>query len=148
MKAIAKFIRISPKKVNIVADLVRHKNVTEALNILNFTPKKAASLLAKVIKSAATNSEHNFKQNPTQLYIKEIYVNEGPTMKRIQPVSRGRSHPILKRTSHIKVYLEIATNSVTKTPDPEKKQTIPEKTNPRKKNPLKTSKKQTNPTLQ
>lgn len=106
MKAILRRIRISPKKTNLVASLVRNKNVKEAINILKFTPKKAATILKKVIESAAANAENNSKQNKDSLYIKEIIVTEGATYKRSLPISRGRTHPILKRTSHITVKVE------------------------------------------
>jgi len=103
MKAIARHIRISPKKANLVAGLVRKKNALEALDILKFTPKKAAKHLYKVVHSAVANAETNFKQKKDALIIKEIVVNEGRTLKRSVPISRGRVHPILKRTSHIMV---------------------------------------------
>jgi large subunit ribosomal protein L22 len=103
MKAIAKHVRISPKKANLVAGLVRRKNAVEALDILKFTQKKAAKILYKVLHSAIANAENNFKQNKDSLVIKEIVVNEGRTLKRSVPISRGRVHPILKRTSHITV---------------------------------------------
>jgi large subunit ribosomal protein L22 len=103
MKAIAKQVRISPKKVNLVAGLVRKKNAMQALDILKFTPKKGAKLLYKVLHSAIANAENNFKQNKEALMINEIVVTEGPTLKRSVPISRGRVHPILKRTSHITV---------------------------------------------
>ena len=107
MKSILRQIRISPKKVNLVAALVRNKKVTDAVSILKFTPKKSALVLKKVIESAAANAENNFKQNKDDLYIKEIIVTEGTTLKRSIPVSRGRTHPILKRTAHITVKLEV-----------------------------------------
>lgn len=103
MKAIARNIRISPKKANLVAGLVRRKNAQEALDILNFTPKKAAKILYKVVHSAVANAENNFKQKREALVIKEIVVTQAPTFKRSVPVSRGRVHPILKRNSHITV---------------------------------------------
>lgn len=106
MKAILRQTRISPKKANLVAALVRKKTVNDALDILKFTPKKAAPILRKLIASAAANAEHNFKQAKDSLYIKEIIVTEGPTYKRHVPVSKGRAHPILKRTSHITVKIE------------------------------------------
>lgn len=105
MKAIARNIRISPKKVNLVAGLIRKKKAQEALDILKFTPKKGAKLLYKVLHSAMANAENNFKQKKDSLVIKEIVINEGPTFKRSVPVSRGRVHPILKRNSHITVTL-------------------------------------------
>jgi large subunit ribosomal protein L22 len=105
VKAIARNIRISPKKANLVAGLVRKKKAQEALDILKFTPKKGAKILYKVLHSAMANAENNFKQKKDSLVIKEIVVNEGPTFKRSVPVSRGRVHPILKRNSHITVTL-------------------------------------------
>jgi large subunit ribosomal protein L22 len=106
MKAILRRTRISPKKANLVAQLVRLKKATEAIDILKFTPKKAAKILKKVIESAIANAENNNKQIKDNLYIKEIIVTEGPTYKRSLPISRGRVHPILKRTSHITAKLE------------------------------------------
>lgn len=106
MKAILRRVRISPKKANLIAALVRNKNIQEALDILKFTPKKAAKILKKVIESAIANAENNFKQNKDSLYIKEIIVTQGVTYKRSLPISRGRTHPILKRTSHITVKVE------------------------------------------
>lgn len=103
MKALLKQVRISAKKVNLVAGMVRRKSVREALDTLKFTPKKAARLLYKVVASAAANAENNFQQNRDDLHIQEILVNEGPSYKRSIPCSRGRSHPIIKRTSHIVV---------------------------------------------
>jgi large subunit ribosomal protein L22 len=106
MKAILRRVRISPKKANLIAALIRNKNVKEAIDILKFTPKKGALILKKVVESAAANAEHNFKQDLESLYIKEIIVTEGITFKRSLPISRGRMHPILKRTSHITVKVE------------------------------------------
>ena len=108
MKAIARHIRISPKKANLVAGLVRLKAAKEALSILKFTPKKAAKILYKVVKSAVSNAENNFKQKLDDLMIKEIIVTEGATLKRSVPISRGRMHPILKRNSHITVIVGLA----------------------------------------
>lgn len=94
---------MSSKKVNLIAKLVRGKQVDEALAILKYVPKAAAQPLAKVIQSAAANAEHNFKQKPEALMVKSIVVTEGMTLKRGMPVSRGRWHPILKRASHVTV---------------------------------------------
>ncbi|MFA6521552.1 MAG: 50S ribosomal protein L22 [Candidatus Gracilibacteria bacterium] len=107
MKAIRRYLRISSKKVNLVAGLVRGKPVQEAIEFLQFTPKKSAGPLMETIKSALANAEQNFKQNKKDLYVSKIIINEGATQKRSRPVSRGRSHPILKRTSHIKVELSV-----------------------------------------
>ncbi|MFA5829263.1 MAG: 50S ribosomal protein L22 [Candidatus Gracilibacteria bacterium] len=107
MKSIARSLRITSKKINLVAGLVRRKDVTEAMNILKFTPKKGAKILSKIIQSAIANAENNFKQEKPSLYIQEIVVTEAPTMKRSIPVSRGRSNPILKRNSHVSVFLGV-----------------------------------------
>jgi large subunit ribosomal protein L22 len=105
MKAILRQIRISPKKANLVAALVRKKPVVEATAILKFTTKKAAPIIKKVLESAIANAENNLKQDKGNLHIEEIIVTEGPTYKRRRMISRGRAHPILKRTSHITVKL-------------------------------------------
>ncbi len=120
MIATARHIRISPKKANLVAELVRNKKVSEALDILKFTPKKAAPLLAKVVKSAAANAEHNFNQNYNDLTIKEIIVTKGMTLKRSIPISRGRMHPINKFTSHIRVLVKTPTAKEESKPTPKK----------------------------
>lgn len=117
MKAYLHQFRVSPKKANLVAALVRNKRVQEAIDILTFTPKKSAPVLKKLIQSAVANAENNFKQNRSDLYIKEIIVNEGPTYKRSMPVSRGRSYPILKRTSHITVKIETMEKTAKKSPE-------------------------------
>lgn len=116
-------IRISSKKANLVAGIVRGMPVEKALKTLKFTPKKAAKILYDVIQSAASNAENNFKQNPETLVIKEIIVNEGTTYKRHQPVSRGRAHPILKRTAHITVKVEADPSLVKSKAKPAKKAT-------------------------
>ncbi len=108
MKAILRRVRISPKKVNLIAALVRKKKATDAVDTLKFTPKKGAEILRKVISSAMANAEENFKQDKETLMIKEIIVTEGSTYKRRVPISRGRAHPIMKRTSHITVTVEAA----------------------------------------
>ncbi len=96
-----KYVRISPRKVKIVLDLIRGKHVREAAAILNHIPKAACEILSKLLKSAVANAEHNFNMHTHDLYVSECYVNEGPTLKRAQPVSKGRSHRILKRSSHV-----------------------------------------------
>ncbi|MBN2307280.1 50S ribosomal protein L22 [Candidatus Peregrinibacteria bacterium] len=103
MKAHLRKIRISPKKANLVAGIVRGKKVTEALDLLKFMPKKGADILYKVVHSAASNAKNNFKQPMDELYVTHILVTKGPTYKRSVPISRGRVHPIAKRTSHITV---------------------------------------------
>lgn len=111
MKAILRNIRISYKKINLVADLVRGKPVDEALNILKFMPKKASKPLREAVNSAAANAVNNFKQKRENLFVSKIIVNEGSTLKRSLPVSRGRSHPIKKYTSHITVEVANAVSS-------------------------------------
>ena len=105
-KAIAKFVRMSPSKIKPVVDLVRGKDLSEALTILKFTPGKGSELIEKVVKSAAANAENNHEMNPDELYVAEINCNQGPTMKRWRPGAQGRAGMILKRTSHIFVTLK------------------------------------------
>lgn len=102
-KAVAKFVRISSRKVKPVADLVRGKDVNEALAILKFTPRKSARVLYKVMKSAIANAENNFDMDVENLFVSEVYANQGPTMKRFKAGSMGRANPIKHRTSHIGV---------------------------------------------
>lgn len=126
MQAVLRQTRISPKKANLIAGLVRGKNVNEALNLLKFTPKKGAAILAKVIKSAAANATNNFKQDKSALYIKEIIVTEGATYKRSMPASRGRTHPILKRNSHITVKVDVKISEDKKKKPAVKKEAVAE----------------------
>ena len=105
-KAIAKYVRMSPSKLKPVTDLVRGKDLNEALTILKFTPGKGAELVEKVVQSAAANAENNFDMNRDELYIAEVYANQGPTMKRVRAGAQGRASMILKRTSHIGVTLK------------------------------------------
>ena len=105
-KAVAKYVRMSPSKIKPVADLVRGKNLTEALTILKFTTGKGAQFVEKVVQSAAANAENNFEMDPDKLYVAEIFVNQGPTMKRWRAGSQGRAGAILKRSSHISVTLK------------------------------------------
>lgn len=101
-KAMAKYIRISPRKARQVTDLIRGKEVDEALTLLRFCPKAGAKAILKAVKSAAANARHNHHLRDT-LYISEARVDEGPTLKRIQPRAMGRAYRIRKRTSHIMV---------------------------------------------
>ena len=105
MEAIAKhrFARISPQKARLVADQLRGKPVAQALEILNFSNKKAADLIKKVLESAIANAEHNEGADIDNLNVAKIFVDEGPTMKRIMPRAKGRADRILKRSSHITV---------------------------------------------
>lgn len=102
-KATAKTVRIAPRKVRLVVDLIRGKNVGEAISILKFTPNGAATAVEKVLMSAIANAEHNYDLNIENLVVSEAYVNEGATMKRFRPRAKGSASPILKRTSHISV---------------------------------------------
>ncbi len=103
VKATAKYVRMSPRKVRLVIDAVRGKPVDEALATLKFLPNAAARAVAKVVESAVANAENNYQLAPDELYIERIYADEGPTLKRFRPRSRGRVSPILKRSSHITV---------------------------------------------
>ena len=105
-KAVAKYVRMSSSKLKPVADLVRGKDLAEALTILKFTPGKGSELIEKVVQSAAANAENNHEMNPDALYVAEINANQGPTMKRWRPGAQGRAGMILKRTSHINVVLK------------------------------------------
>ena len=105
-RAVAKYVRISPFKVRIVLDIIRGRSYTEAVAILKNTPKAACEPLLKVIDSAAANAEHNLGMNKADLYVAEAFADQGPILKRIQPVSKGRAHRINKRTSHITVVLD------------------------------------------
>lgn len=127
MKAHLRKIRISPKKANLVAGMVRGKKVTEALDLLKFMPKKGADILYKVVHSAASNAKNNFKQSIDELYITQILVTKGPTYKRSLPISRGRVHPIAKRTSHITVEVGLPTGKEMKAPVKEEKAGKPRK---------------------
>ena len=108
VKATAKFIRRSPQKVRLVIDAVRGKSVDEAVAILRFLPNAAAREVLSVVKSAAANAENNYQMAPEDLVITRIYADEGPTFKRFRARARGMASPILKRTSHITVYVDEA----------------------------------------
>lgn len=105
VKAEAKHIRTSPRKVRLVVDAIRSLAPAEAVENLRFVNKRAAKQVAKVIGSAIANAKNNFHLDEAGLKFKEIQIGEGPTLKRWQAISRGRAHPIMKRTSHIKVVL-------------------------------------------
>ncbi|MDD4237543.1 MAG: 50S ribosomal protein L22 [Desulfotomaculaceae bacterium] len=102
-KAIAKYIRISPRKVRAVVDLIRGKKIDEALAILRYTPNRATEAITKVIKSAAANAENNQQMDKDDLFVKVCYVDEGPTLKRMKPRAQGRADVMRKRSSHITV---------------------------------------------
>ena len=104
-KATLKYSRISARKVKIVADLIRGKDIDEALAIVKFTPKASSELIEKLLKSAIANAENNHGLNKQNLYVAEIYANQGPTLKRIRPAAKGSAVRIRKRTSHITIVL-------------------------------------------
>ena len=105
-RATAKFVRISPRKVSVVCDLIRGKNVGQALVILNQTPKAASEILTKLVKSAVANAENNNGMDVSNLYVAETFANPGPIMKRFMPRAQGRAYRINKRTSHITVVVK------------------------------------------
>jgi large subunit ribosomal protein L22 len=100
-KAIARYVRIAPRKVRLVVDLIRGKRVDEAFAILRHTPRAASPVLEKLLNSAVANAEHNYSLDVNNLVISQAFVNEGPIMKRFQPHAQGRAFRINKRTSHI-----------------------------------------------
>ncbi|PKM43160.1 MAG: 50S ribosomal protein L22 [Firmicutes bacterium HGW-Firmicutes-8] len=102
-RAIAKYIRLSPRKVRQVMDLIRGKKIGEALAILKFTPRRAAAAIEKVVKSAVANAEHNQELDKDALFIAEAFVDQGPTLKRTMPRAMGRADLMRRRTSHITV---------------------------------------------
>ena len=104
-KAVAKYLRISPRKARQVIDLIRGKDVDRAEGILRNTPKKASEMVEKVLNSAVANAENNHDMFYDELYISEAFADEGPTMKRYQERAMGQASPINKRTSHITIIL-------------------------------------------
>lgn len=102
-KAVARYIRVSPFKARQVIDLVRGKEVGEALSILKYTPRKAAKIIEKVLNSAIANAEHNLEIDSNKLIVKKAFVDEGPTMKRWRARAFGRGASIFKRMSHITI---------------------------------------------
>ena len=105
-RAELKYARIAPRKVKIVADLIRGKNVDEALAIVKFTPKASSVIIEKLLKSAIANAENNNGMKHENLYVAEIYANQGPTLKRIRPAAKGSAVRIRKRTSHITIVIK------------------------------------------
>ena len=102
-KAHLRYARISPRKVQIVCDLIRGKSVPEATAILMATPKAASELMLKLLKSAAANAENNHQMDPEKLYVSATYANPGPIIKRMMPRAQGRAYRINKSTSHITI---------------------------------------------
>ncbi|RLB42709.1 MAG: 50S ribosomal protein L22 [Deltaproteobacteria bacterium] len=105
-RAIARYVRVSPRKARLVMNEIRGKRVEEALNMLTFAPQKAAGIIKKVVQSAVANAEQNANVDIDRLYIKRIYADEGPTLKRFRPRALGRATRIRKRTSHLTVILD------------------------------------------
>ena len=105
-KATLKYARISSRKVKIVADLIRGKDIDQALAIVKFTPKASSEIIEKLLKSAIANAENNHDMKYENLYVAEIYANQGPTLKRIRPAAKGSAVRIRKRTSHITIVLK------------------------------------------
>ena len=105
-KAQARFIRIAPRKARLVMDLIRGKDVDNALSVLRFTPRKGAKIIEKVLNSAVANAQNNHDMNKGELVIAQGYVDEGPVLKRFRPRAQGRASRIRKRTSHITLILE------------------------------------------
>ena len=106
VRARLKFVRVAPRKAQLVADLIRGKGSEEALNILNFTKKSAAKILIKILKSALANATQKKTIDIDRLYVKKVTIDQGPTMKRFQPRALGRATTIRKRTSHITLVLD------------------------------------------
>lgn len=105
-RAILKYARISSRKVKIVIDLIRGKSVDEAEAILMYTPKAASEYVLKLLRSAVANAENNLGLNREDLYVAEVFANQGPTLKRFRPRAKGMAYQILKRTSHVTIILD------------------------------------------
>ena len=104
--AVAKYVRISPRKVRLIMDQIRGKRVEEALNKLSYAPQKGAFIIKKILNSAVANAEANSDMDVDNLYIKRVYADQGPTLKRFRPRAMGRATRIRKRTSHLTVILD------------------------------------------
>ena len=105
-EATLKYARISSRKVKIVADLIKGKDIDEALAIVKYTPEASSEIIEKLLKSAIANAENNHNMAHEKLYVAEIYANQGPTLKRIRPAAKGSAVRIRKRTSHITIVLK------------------------------------------
>lgn len=101
----AKYIRLSDRKARIVLEQIKGKDVGTALALLTYSPRYAAEVIIKVLKSAIANGENNLGMDITKLYVQEVFADQGPTLKRIRPRAQGRAYKILKRTSHISIIL-------------------------------------------
>lgn len=109
-KATVKYVRISADKIRIVANLIRGKDYVNALAILKTTSKAASPIIEKLLNSAAANAENNLNMSKNELYVAEIYANEGPTLKRVRARAQGRAFRINKRTCHITIILDDVAN--------------------------------------
>jgi len=107
-RAVARYVRISSRKVKVVIDLIRGKSVKEAQAILMYTPKAASPVVEKLLNSAVANAENNLDMNSDTLYVAEVFANQGPTLKRFRPRAHGRASSIRKRSSHITIILDQA----------------------------------------
>ena len=116
MRASAKYVRIAPRKVRLVADEVRGKSYSEAVSLLRFTNKRAAKIIGDVVESAAANAEHNDDADPDELFVRDVRVDDGPTIKRYRARAMGRATMIRKRTSHISVELGDPAGALVGTP--------------------------------
>jgi large subunit ribosomal protein L22 len=105
-RAIQRYARLSPQKARLVVDLIRGKGVEAALGILDFLPKRGAKIVAKALRSAVANAENSQRVDVDELYVKRVYVDEGPTQKRSLPRAHGRATPLFKRTSHITIVVD------------------------------------------
>ena len=105
-RAIQRYTRLSPQKARLVVDLIRGKSVETALGVLDYLPKRGARLVAKTLRAAVANAENSQRVDVDDLYIKRIFVDEGPTQKRFLPRAHGRATQVLKRTSHITIVVD------------------------------------------
>jgi len=104
-KAVERYLRMSPRKIRYVTDMIKSKSIEDAIDILSLTPKAAAIVVKKAIQSAVANATENHKMKEEDLFISRIFVNEGPTLKRFKPRARGRATRIRKRTAHLSIYV-------------------------------------------
>jgi len=106
VKAVARFVRLSPRKARLIMDQIRGKQVEEAVNLLSFAPQKSAFMIKKLVNSAVSNAEQNTELDVDKLYIKRVFADQGPSLKRFRARALGRASRIRKRTSHLTVVLE------------------------------------------
>ena len=106
VKSVGKYLPISPRKCRRMTELIRGKDASSALLILQFSPKKSAKMIYKVLKSAIANAENNHDKNVDKLYVEKVFVDEGPTLKRFRPRAMGRAARINKRTSHVTIEVQ------------------------------------------